>query len=204
MPSFQSGGAFLPTADYDIRGSWAMANPAIDSLKANASVAQVTGAFAADTYLAGSSIAIPSPTGYLAKARYLAKFDMVKTAAGVGAFTVTLRIGTGGVVGDTAIAAMAFAAGTAAADTGTFAVDAVFRTVGGGTSAVVVATISCTHALAATGLISTGASGNGQITTVSSGFDSTIANTIIGLSVNGGAAFSGTNNYVYAELHSFL
>jgi hypothetical protein len=104
------------------------------------------------------------------------------------------------VVGDTSIASFAFAVGTAAIDSGIFTVTAHFRTVGNGTSAVVVGIASCSHALAATGLISTGASGFGQILTTSSGFDSTIAGTTIGLSVNGGASFSGTNTLVQASL----
>src|SRR5215467_4243923 len=65
----------------------------------NASTSQVTGGYAADTYLAGSSIAVPVP---VVKARYYAYFDMVKTAAGTAAFTVTLRFGTAGAVGDAA------------------------------------------------------------------------------------------------------
>ncbi len=204
----QAGGALLPGADYDLTGQVRLvptipANaPVIATVRSAFSTAQVAGGFATDTYLAGSSIAIPS-TGFLAGARYSCVFDMVKTAAGTAAFTVTLRIGTAGAVGDTSIAAFAFAVGTAAVDTGLFELFAHFRTVGSGTTAVLVGTCVCSHALAATGLISTGASGAGQITTVSSGFDSTVANTFIGLSVNGGASFSGTNTIVEAELRSY-
>jgi hypothetical protein len=169
--------------------------------KSNFSTAQATG-FAADTYLLGSSIAAPT-TGFVAGQRYQCKFDMVKTAAGTAAFTATLRIGTLGTVADASIASLAFAVGTAAVDSGIFIVDAYFRTVGSGTSAVVVAEITCNHALAATGLITTGAAGFGQISAVSSGFDSTIASTIIGLSINGGASFAGTNNYVESSLTSY-
>lgn len=170
--------------------------------KSAVSTATVSAGYAADTYLAGSGIAVPTG-GFVAGARYTCTFDMVKTAAGTAQFTITLRIGTTGTVSDAAILTFAFAAGTAAVDTGTFEVFAHFRTVGSGTSAVVVGTAYCSHALAATGLISTGASGIGQITTVSSGFDSTIAGTTIGLSVNGGASFSGTNTIVETELRSF-
>jgi hypothetical protein len=138
--------------------------------------------------------------GYTAKMRYICVFDMVKTAAGTAQFTVTLRIGTAGTTADAAIQSFAFAAGTAAADTGRFIVEASFRTAGSGTSAVIAGSVSCSHALAATGLISTGASGWGAVTAVSSGFDSTIAGTGIGVSVNGGASFSGTNAYVLSEL----
>jgi len=164
----------------------------------NASTSTVSASFASDTYLAGSSILMPAG-GPIAKSMYHCVFDMVKTAAGTAAFTVNLRFGTAGTTADTSLISWAFAAGTAAADTGMFEVRVHFRTVGSGTSAVVVGTIFCSHALAATGLISTGASGFGQITTVSSGFNSTTANAILGLSVNGGASFSGTNTIVQAK-----
>lgn len=176
--------------------------PNINVLKSNFSTAQVAGAFASDTYLVGSSIPVPTG-GWVAGARYYCMFDMVKTGAGTAQFTITLRIGINGSTADTAICSFAFAAGTAAIDSGIFEVWAHFRTVGAGTSAVVVGEAVCSHALAATGLISTGASGNGQLNVVSSGFDSTTANTILGLSINGGASFSGTNTIVEAEYHGF-
>ncbi len=176
--------------------------PTISSIKSAFSTATVSAGYSSDTYLAGSGIAVPTG-GFVAGARYGCVFDMVKTAAGSAQFTITLRIGTLGTTADAAILTFAFAVGTAAADTGTFEVWAHFRTVGATTTAVLVGTADCFHALAATGLITTGASGQGQITVVSSGFDSTIAGTTIGLSVNGGASFSGTNTIVEAELHSF-
>jgi hypothetical protein len=177
-------------------------SPNINLLKSNFSTAQVAGGYSSDTYLAGSSIAVPTG-GFVAGGRYSCIFDMVKTAAGTAQFTINLRIGTAASTADTSILSFAFGAGTAAADTGLFEIFAHFRTVGATTTAVVVGTAVCSHALAATGLISTGASGIGQLTVVSSGFDSTVAGTTIGLSVNGGASFSGTNTIVEAELHGF-
>lgn len=164
----------------------------------NRSVSTVSASFASDTYLAGSSIAMPAG-GPVVGTTYHCMFDMVKTAAGVAAFTVNLRYGTAGTTADASLISWAFTAGTAAVDTGTFEVWVHFRTVGSGTSAVVVGKIECRHALAATGLISLGASGQGQITTVSSGFNSTPAGSILGLSVNGGGSFSGTNTLVEAQ-----
>lgn len=178
-------------------------SPTINTLKSNFSTATVSGGYSSDTYLAGSAIGIPTG-GWTAGAKYTCIFDMVKTAAGTAAFTVNLRIGTGGgVVGDTSVASYAFAVGTAAVDTGRFVLEAYFRTVGSGTSAVIVGSLSCSHALAATGLITTGASGWGAVTNVSSGFDSTIAATTMGISVNGGASFSGTNTYVQTFLQGY-
>jgi hypothetical protein len=168
-------------------------------LLTNASVADVSGGFASDTYLAGSSITIPTAGNWSIAQQYRCAFDMVKTAAGTAALTITVRMGTLGTVSDAAILALAFAAGTAAGDTGLFEVRVTFRTVGSGTSAVMQGVTRCTHHLAATGLISTGASGTGIITGVSAGFNST-TQTIIGLSVNGGASFSGTNTLVQASL----
>jgi hypothetical protein len=175
--------------------------PSFNSLLGSStSNATVSAGFATDTYF--SSSAIPVPTGgFVTEMRYVCTFDMVKTAAGTAAPIVVLRIGTAGSTADAAILTFTFAAGTAAADTGTFVVSAHFRTAG--TTAVMAGTCECRHALAATGLVSTGASGQGQIAVVSSAFDATLGNTFIGVSFNGGASFSGTNTVVEAELKGF-
>lgn len=163
-----------------------------------ASVAAVSGAYAADTYLVGSGILVPAGR-WKAQTTYNCVFDMVKTAAGTAAFTVNVRLGTLGTTGDASVCSLAFAVGTAAIDTGRFEVAAIFRTVGAGTAAVVQGMITCSHALAATGLITTGASGFGLINATGSGFAST-TQTTIGISVNGGASFAGTNTYVKSSL----
>jgi len=167
-------------------------------LLANASVAGQTG-FAADTYLAGSNIVIPSAGDWSVGETYYCMFDMVKTAAGIAQFTITVRMGTLGTTSDASILALTFGAGTAAIDDGTFEVWLTFRTVGTGTTAVIQGQASCRHALAATGLTNTGASGNGSIRGASSGFNSS-TQTILGLSVNGGASFAGTNTLVQSQL----
>lgn len=166
--------------------------------KTNQSTATVSAGYAADTYLAGSAILMPS-NGPIAGTQYRCEFDMVKTAAGTAAFTVNVRFGTAGTTADASILSLAFAVGTAAVDTGRFRLGVGFRSVGAGTSAVIVGSIECSHSLAATGLVTTGASGFGQITTVSAGFNSTTANAILGISVNGGASFSGTNATVTTQ-----
>lgn len=168
----------------------------------NASAAAVSAAYAADTYLAGSAITIPTAGGWVAGSRYRCEFDMVKTAAGTAAFTITVRMGTLGTTGDGSVLSLAFAAGTAAADTGWFDLDVVFRSVGAGTSAVVAGIVRCTHNLAATGMTTTGSGGTGTFGGVSAGFNST-TQTIIGLSINGGASFSGTNSLVFASLDKY-
>lgn len=158
--------------------------------------------FATDTYLAGSACAFPTG-GPIAGATYRLVFDMTKTAAGTATPILVVRVGTAGTVADTAILTFTFAAGTAAVDNGMFEVSVHFRTVGSGTSAVLVGVAECRHALAATGLTATGASGWAGLPVVSSGFDSTVAGSIIGASFNGGASFAGTCVLVEASLRSF-
>jgi len=167
-------------------------------VQSNRSTSTVSAGYATDTYLAGSSITIPAG-GPRVGTVYRCKFDMVKTAAGTAAFTINVRYGTAGTTSDASILSFAFTAGTGVADTGEFEIELHFRTVGSGTSAVVVGLCKCDHQLAATGLTAQGAAGYAQITTVSSGFNSTPAGSILGLSVNGGASFSGTNTIVQTE-----
>lgn len=162
----------------------------------NFSTANQTG-FAADTYLAGSNCAAPLSL-FKAGSIYRMKFDMVKTAAGVAAPVLTIRVGTAGTTADAARLTFTFGAGTAAIDTGVFEVRAHFRNVGA--AAVLVGICSLNHHLAATGLTSTGAAGSGIILVTSASFDSTVANLQIGASFNGGASFSGTNILVESEL----
>ena len=172
-----------------------------DSLYLNsyASIAAVSAGYASDTYLVGSTCTIPLAGGWLQRCQYQCTFDMTKTALGTAAFTIIVRMGTLGTTGDATILTLAFAVGTAAADTGLFQVLVNFRSVGSGTSAIIQGIAECQHHLAATGLITTGASGAGFILGTSSGFNST-TQTKIGLSVNGGASFSGTNTLVQTQL----
>jgi len=165
----------------------------------NASAVGASAAFAADTYLSGSNIVIPVAGDWLVNMTYYCQFDMTKTANGTATFIITIRMGTAGTTSDTAIQTITFAAGTAAIDEGIFEVYATFKSVGSGTSAVLVSSAKCSHHLAATGLVSTGASGTGIIKNTSSGFNSTTPTTI-GLSINGGASFSGTNVQVQSQL----
>jgi hypothetical protein len=176
--------------------------PVINTLKSAFSTTSTSNAFAADTYLAGSQIALPTG-GWIAGSKYRCVFDLTKTGAGTAALAVTLRVGAAGTTSDAAILTFTFGAGTAAGDTGVFTVEAHFRTVGATTTAVMAGYCSCSHHLAATGLISTGASGFGVISVVSSGFDSTTANNFLGLSVNGGTSFVGSGNVVEAQYSGY-
>lgn len=152
--------------------------------------------FAADTYLVGSSV--PVPAGQLqAKAKYRCRFVVTKTAAGVATPIITVRYGTAGSVADAARCTLTFAAQTAVIDEGVFEVDVVFRTVGATTTAVLQAVGVLAHRLSITGL---SVDVTGVKLSTSAGFDSTPAGSIIGLSVNGGAAAAWTIALVSAEL----
>lgn len=154
--------------------------------------------YAADTYLAGSSVQFPSGRPPVAGCLYHLVFDMVKTAAGAATPILIIRFGTAGAIADTARITFTWAAGTAAIDTGIVEVYVHFRSVG---AAGVAAGSACiAHHLAATGLTATGASGQGIILAASAGFDTTVANSFIGASFNGGASFAGTGTFVRAEL----
>jgi hypothetical protein len=152
--------------------------------------------FTADQYLTGSAVTVAAGD-FKAGGQYRCKFDMVKTG-GTAAMTIDVRIGTLGTTGDTSRMTFTFGAGTAVADTGEFEVDVNWRSVGSGTSAVISGYCRATHNLATTGLFSNAAAWT-IVGTTSAGFASNTA-TKMGLSVNGGASFGGTNKVVQASL----
>lgn len=162
----------------------------------NASTASQGAGFSADTYLTGSSIAIPS--GVLkAGTIYRCYFSLTKTAAGTATPIINIRFGTNGTTADTSRGTLTYTAGTAAADDALIMVLATFRSVGSGTSAVLQTSGTLTHRLDITGFVGIGC--ETEVAT-SGGFDSTVANSIIGLSVNGGTSASWTVTLVQAEL----
>ena len=177
----------------DDTGTTYLASPAT-----NVSVSTVSAGYASDTYLAGSSITIKEAGAWRVGQIYRCKFDMVKTAAGSATPIITVRMGTLGTTGDASIATITWAAGTAAADTAMIEILISFRTVGGGTSAVVQVIGTAYKQLTTTGFTNT-TTNIATILSTSGGFNST-TQTIIGLSFNGGASFSGTNTLVQAEL----
>lgn len=171
------------------------ARPPGDPAVYNTSVSDQVG-FAADTYLIGSSIVIPN--GRLqAKSIYRCSFNVVKTAAGVATPIINIRFGTAGTTADASRGTLTWQAQTAVVDEGCFDIFATFRTVGGGTSAVLTTVGNLRHTLAATGL---GVGNAESEIATSAGFDSTVANSILGLSVNGGASAAWTVSTVQAEL----
>jgi hypothetical protein len=168
----------------------------------NASVQVQTG-FATDTYLVNSSISIPN-SSLKAKSKYRLRFSVTKTNAGTAALVITVRFGTNGSTADTA--RLTFTAPTnqtAAVDTATFDLVVVFRTVGSGTSAVISGSLL--------GNKNTTNQNSGHwngptlaLQAVSGGFDSTVSNSIIGVSYNGGTSYVGTCEIVEATLENLI
>jgi hypothetical protein len=161
----------------------------------NESVAQQGAGFSSDTYLTGSNILIPSGLPVVGTA-YLLRFDVVKTAAGTAQTAINVRVGTNGSTADTSRCAFTMGSGTGAADTGVYDILCVFRTVGSGTSAVIQGQLRLTSNLTTTGL----SNAVKALQVTGGGFDSTVANLIIGASYNGGASASHTIQLVRAEL----
>lgn len=160
-----------------------------------ASTAQQTWA-ASEAYLAGSTITIAAGD-WKVQGTYHCSFDVTKTStAGTATPIIKVYMGTLGTTSDTVIATLTFPAQTAVADNGTFDVQATFRSVGSGTSAVLQARGSLTHNLSITGL-SVGVSPIALNT--SAGFNST-TQTKIGISATFGTSFVGTTQLVSASL----
>lgn len=157
----------------------------------NQSVAAQGAGFASDTYLTGSSIALLSAVPRVGTL-YQCTFDVSKTAAGTAAPVIILRVGTLGTTGDAARLTFTFPAQTAIADVGTFTIWALFRTVGAGTAAVLQGRANLIHKGTATGLTGLSIEPGPTLQVTSAGFDSTVANSILGLSVNGGASAAWT------------
>jgi hypothetical protein len=167
----------------------------------NQAVASQSG-FAADTYLVGSSITMPASLPQVGTT-YKLVMDIAKTAAGVVAPVLTLRFGVNGTVADAALCTFTFGAQTAAVDQGTLTIPfAIFRTVGAATAAVVQAIAELRHQLASTGLTVTGTAGYAELGSTSAGFNSTVAGSIIGASLNAGASAAWTITGVRAELYA--
>lgn len=152
--------------------------------------------FAADSYLAGSAIALPV-SRLKPGTRYSLMFDVNKTAAGIAAPVLTLRLGPNGGLGDSALGQMAFPAQSLAADDGRITLEATFRSVGG--SAVLQAVAALTHGASVSGL-STGVSPVRRVTSAT--FDSTPATAVLGISLNAGSLAAWTVTLVQAQLEN--
>jgi len=151
---------------------------------------------AADTYLTGSGLTVP--TGMVLQVGTILKWRiyMTKTAAGTAAPVWIVRVGTAGTTADAArLTFTQVALQTAAVDTGFVEITAILRNVGA--AGVLAGGLCMQHVLAATGF-STLTENVMQVT--SAGFDTTVAGTIIGVSVNPGAAGVWTHQVIKSEM----
>jgi len=164
------------------------------SLFAQSLAAQGPG-FAADTYLAGSGVAVAAGR-IVAGTRYRLVFDIAKTAAGVAPPVITLRFGAAGSAADRALGTLVFPAQTAVADDGRVRLEATFRSAGAAGVVQVMAELA--HGLPAAGLATQPAAVRRM---TSAAFAATAAG-VIGVSVNGGAAAAWTVSLVQAQLEN--
>jgi hypothetical protein len=167
-----------------------------DPITNTATSAQGPG-FAADTYVTGTGLVIPQARMGVGVAYYL-RLIVTKTAASAATPTYTIRYGTNGSTADTARCSFTQTSPqTGNIDTAWIEVLGTFRVVGA--SAVLAASIRMTHDLAATGW-ATKASYEQSV--VSAAFDSTVAGSQIGLSMNGGTSSAWTVQQCIAQLHN--
>lgn len=150
---------------------------------------------AADTYLTGSSLAIPPSLAMQAGTSFRWTFAATKTAAGTAAPVWRVRIGTAGTTADTAVLTFTGPAQTAVVDTAVITVDAVLRNTGA--AGILAGSLVLTHNLAATGFANIGTP---VLQVTSSGFVTTTANLVVGVSVDPGASGVWTHQVVQAEL----
>ena len=151
-------------------------------------------ASAADTYLTGSSISVPTHK-LQAKTMFKWRFAMTKSAAGVAAPIWRVRIGTAGSTSDAAILTFTqVALQTAVVDTGIVEITAILRNTGA--AGILAGSLSLLHVLAITGFSTLG---ENIMQVNSAGFDTTVANLIVGVSVNPGASGVWTHQLVMVE-----
>lgn len=144
------------------------------------------------TYLNGSPITIPTGETVPANAWFRWNFHLTKTAAGTAACSILIKFGTAGTTADATLLTLSLTAlGTAAADEADVEVIAGFRSVGSGTSAVLVGRLRMIHNLVTTGW-STGGSALVNAIAVSAGFNSTTNLSKIGLAATIGASYVAT------------
>ena len=162
----------------------------------NAATAAQSPAAATSTYLTGSNIAVP-----VGKLRVGTVFrwhlTYTKTAAGTAARNFFIRIGTAGTTADTAVITLLTEAGTAATDVGYMMIT---MTVRGPLSASCIFAAGAAYSHNNSGTTGLSATNEvGVLDVISSAFDATTANLIVGLSCTTGAAEVLTFDIVTVE-----
>jgi len=147
------------------------------------------------TYITGSKITVP-PGKLQIGTMFRWTFDMAKTAAGIAASTFDIAFGINGTTADTARVSFTKPAGTAVVDNARVVIEAIVR---GPLSAagIVAGNFYLTHNLAATGHAIIPCV---NVTTISAGFDITVANLFVGICITSGAADAITIQQVITEV----
>ena len=177
-------------------GGIAYADPGISGRYYNASTANQGAGFSTDTYVVGSNILIPAQLPRIGTL-FTCEISGSKTAAGTATPIINLRVGTNASTADTTRGTFTFSAGTAATDQFRLRIESLFRSVGSGTSAVLQS--HCEAISQPTTGFSSLLKGIWQ---TSGGFDSTVANTYMGVSINGGTSAAWTIYQVIAYLEN--
>lgn len=151
---------------------------------------------AADTYLTGSSLPVPSHL-LQAGTTFYWRFVATKSGAGIAPPVWSVRIGTAGSVADTARLTFTGPAQTGVIDTAVIEIFAVLRNTGA--AGVLAGGLMLTHNLAATGFANIA---NPTLQVTSAGFDTTVASLIAGVSVNPGASGVWTHQIVQGEAYN--
>lgn len=153
----------------------------------------------ADTYIQGSDLRVPTDLQLQAGTAARWRIFMTKTAAGVAAPSWVIRTGTLGTVADTArITLTQVEAQTAAVDAAFVDIIALLRTGPGPAGSLMRGGLCMNHQNAATGFSTLTTCVLAAATL--GGWDTTVPNLIIGLSVNPGAAAVWTITEIMSEL----
>jgi len=148
------------------------------------------------TYLTGSNISTAN-----IKAGSIVNWNIavLKTAAGVAPPVFTVRFGTTGTTADATLLTFTGSAQTAVADGGLFSIKCTFKTVGAGTTAVLAGYYTLMHNAQVVGLSVLPVNFSFQ---TSPGFNSTLTNAVLGITVDSGAAAAWTINQVSVKLEN--
>jgi hypothetical protein len=153
---------------------------------------------AADTYLNNSALTLAALGAPTIGRCYHWRFIVSKTAAGTATPVVQVRVGTAGTTADTSRVTFTWGAGTAAIDRGEIEMEAMFVAVGA--SAILRGKANWTTNTEAVGL---SANVKALQPADSGTFDSTVANSLIGLSYNAGTSGAHTLEYMGAYTDDF-
>ena len=190
-----TGGKFIVDQGTSTQSLMADGSTRNISIFNNSTAPQVIPAATA-TYLTGSNISTAN-----IKAGSIVNWDIavLKTAAGVAPPIFTVRFGTAGTTADATLLTFTGSAQTAVADGGLFSIKCIFKTIGTGTAAVLTGHYTLMHNAQIVGLSTLPVNFAFQ---TSAGFNSTLANTKLGVAVDSGAAAAWTINQVSVKLEN--